>query len=430
MSKAYDSVNFELFTKSLERISMPQPLINILINLLTDRQNRVISNLGLTNFYSVKNGIDQGETITPLFWRIYYDPLINKIASQFSGYSLSTSWKTNLHSLQPQYLKTSVSVLAYMDDTLWIAKSKEELSLITKTAMSFYQMANIQINPTKSILATNSSTTSLQFSGSLIYSIPKNQPFKFLGCWFTSNNKHSQIIKLIKEEAFNLINIASTKKITDKQIAYIINTVIIPTLEYRLHSIILPRTVCNQILSKYLTVAKHKSHLFRSIPNSTMLNPFLYNIRNIWDIQLQHHIPNYLQRINNPDLLGITTRIRLQQLQNNLWSPISILNHPKPMIDGPNRNSLNFKIIQLFTHLGLTISVNSNSTWPHTINNSGQALEPILSQHSKYLTFKKQLRQANIMYLEQLYTTDNSTLLDWKHLLPRLLYLLKDRKPL
>jgi hypothetical protein len=92
-----------------------------------------------------------------------------------------------------------------MDDTLWIAKSKDELNLITKTATSFYHMANIQINPTKSILATNSFTSFLWFSGLLIYSIPKNQPFKFLGCWFTLNNKHSQTIKLIKEEAFSLI---------------------------------------------------------------------------------------------------------------------------------------------------------------------------------------------------------------------------------
>ena len=122
---------------------MPQNLINILTNLLTDCQNHVISNLGLTNFYSVKNSIDQGETITPLFWRIYYDPLIHKIASKFSGYSLSASWKTNLYSPQTQTLKTFVSVLAYMDDTLWISQSKEELDLITKTATSFYQMANI-----------------------------------------------------------------------------------------------------------------------------------------------------------------------------------------------------------------------------------------------------------------------------------------------
>ena len=67
MSKVYNSVNLDLFTKSLEHISMPQPLINILINLLTDCQNCVISNLGLTDLYSVKNDIDQRETITPLF---------------------------------------------------------------------------------------------------------------------------------------------------------------------------------------------------------------------------------------------------------------------------------------------------------------------------------------------------------------------------
>ena len=81
MSKAYDSVNLDLFEKALSRINMPSKLINILINLLTDRQNRVITNFGLTNFYSVKNRIDQSETITYLFWQIYYDLLIHKVTS-------------------------------------------------------------------------------------------------------------------------------------------------------------------------------------------------------------------------------------------------------------------------------------------------------------------------------------------------------------
>ena len=70
---------------------MSQHLINILTDLLTDHHNRVITNLGLTNSYIVKNGIDQGETIIPLFWRIYYDLLISKIANHFHGYILNTS---------------------------------------------------------------------------------------------------------------------------------------------------------------------------------------------------------------------------------------------------------------------------------------------------------------------------------------------------
>jgi hypothetical protein len=91
MSKAYDSVNLSLFTKALKRLNMPAQLINILINLLTDRTNRVITNFGLTNPYEVEDGIDQGETITPLFWRIYYDPLINKISQTYTGYTSSVT---------------------------------------------------------------------------------------------------------------------------------------------------------------------------------------------------------------------------------------------------------------------------------------------------------------------------------------------------
>ena len=118
MSKTYDSVQFDLFTKSLSCICILLPFINILSNLLFNWYNWVITNLGLTNFYSVKNSIDQRETITPLFWRIYYDPLISHIATQFTGYTLQTFWKTNLTLSQTHHLKCSISVLAYMNDTL------------------------------------------------------------------------------------------------------------------------------------------------------------------------------------------------------------------------------------------------------------------------------------------------------------------------
>jgi hypothetical protein len=96
MSKAYDSVNFTLFQHSLSRLALPSPIINILTNLLIDRQNEVITNFGLTPSYQVLNGIDQGETITPLLWRIYYDPLISYIHSSFPGYISKASWLTNL----------------------------------------------------------------------------------------------------------------------------------------------------------------------------------------------------------------------------------------------------------------------------------------------------------------------------------------------
>ena len=121
---------------------------------------------------------------------------------------------------------------------------------------------------------------------STISAQPPNVPFKFLGCWFTANLKYNIQSKLILQEIFDLANILQTKQITDKQAAYIINTVLLPILEYRIHNIVLSQTTCNKILSKYLTIAKHKAKLPRTTPNSTMLNHNIYGIKNIWDIQL------------------------------------------------------------------------------------------------------------------------------------------------
>ena len=118
MSKAYDSINTNLLQKSLERIQLLPQLTQIILNLLSDHSNKVITNFGLTQSYSVRNRIDQGETITPLLWRIYYDPLINKISTSHQGYTMSATCKDSILTNKYKKLKVSSSVLAYIDDTL------------------------------------------------------------------------------------------------------------------------------------------------------------------------------------------------------------------------------------------------------------------------------------------------------------------------
>jgi len=320
-----------------------------------------------------------------------------------------------------------------MDDTLWVASLQQKLSQILSTAESFFNMANIQINPSKSLLTTNNISTGytpIIYNNHPLNLHPSNEPFKFLGCWFTLNNKQIKQTKLITAESSHLIKIASTKQITDIQARYIINTVIIPTIEYRLHNIVLSQNTCNKILTSHIGLVKNKAKLNRTIPTSTLLYPQLYNIRNIWDIQLQHHITNFTKRLNSPDLLGTSTRIRLQQLQNNLWSPTSILIHDNPIIDGPNKHTVNFKIIQLFKHLGVMFTSNPLYNIPCTIQEGSISLESLLSSHSKYTTFKKQLRHHGILYLDQLTTFDNSCLLDWKHISPRINKIPKGKQPL
>src|SRR6185295_13531147 len=90
MSKAYDTVHILLLIKTLQRIHIPTSIINLLNYLLNNRQNSVITSIGLTQPYTVQDGIDQGETFSPLLWRIYYDPLIHRIDKTYQGYQLKT----------------------------------------------------------------------------------------------------------------------------------------------------------------------------------------------------------------------------------------------------------------------------------------------------------------------------------------------------
>ena len=89
--------------------------------------------------------------------------------------------------------------------------------------------------------------------------------------------------------------------------------------------------------------------------------------------------------------MGISTQIRLQQLQNNLWSTTNIFQHSQPQIDSPNKNSTNFKIILLLKHLNIPISTNTNNRQSITILDLYIPLEKILQHNNFYNSFKYQL---------------------------------------
>ena len=85
-AKAYDTISLPMMKKTMERIKIPSLLTNLILDLFRDRSFQIITKYGLTNPITVRDGIDQGETISPLLWQIFYDPLLCKIQNN-SKYS-------------------------------------------------------------------------------------------------------------------------------------------------------------------------------------------------------------------------------------------------------------------------------------------------------------------------------------------------------
>jgi len=155
MSKAYDRVNLFMLIRALERLHIPFNFIRFILKMFGNRYNQVFTFFGNTDPYRVVSGIDQGEIISPLLWCIYYDPLLCRIHNSELGYNMTHQWKPDVSTSDTLTNSIKISTLAYMDDTLWIAKSNDDLTEIMKIADSFYDLNFIKVNWDKSVLLTN-----------------------------------------------------------------------------------------------------------------------------------------------------------------------------------------------------------------------------------------------------------------------------------
>lgn len=79
ISKVYDSVSSIMLEKNLERLKLPTKLINIVMDIINNRFNRVIVNKEVTDEYYVRDGLDQGEIWSPILWRIFYDVSLTRL---------------------------------------------------------------------------------------------------------------------------------------------------------------------------------------------------------------------------------------------------------------------------------------------------------------------------------------------------------------
>src|SRR6185437_5991599 len=409
MSKAYDTVHLPLLHQALIRIRVPLQLRELIINIFSDRQNQVITSIGKTQQYEVLDGIDQVETISPILWRIYYDPLIYRIASLIEGYQMSTQLP-----YQPTIITHNTSVIAFMDDTAWVASNKQEMEQITKIATSFYEMANIRVNPSKSILIHNSKDTqnsSLTFQDQIIKNIDRNEPFRYLGVWFSRGKSNTCVHNKILHEAKSAIKRLRLAKITAKQAVYIINSVVMARFSYRIQSTYMPPSKLKQLDSQLTAIVRYKAQLARGVPTSTLHHPHIYGLKKTSQTQSAQHICILTKLLNLPAFDQQTLKIRLQQLQIVAKNNETILKHQQIFPLAKAKNTTANIIRQI--HEENIQSEKTNNRWPIPRRESGTSINWILQDNSHRYKLKYYLNKHNIAYIEQFTNFNNTKLLDW-----------------
>jgi hypothetical protein len=196
---------------------------------------------------------------------------------------MSCNWQPDARLPATQCLFTKIPALAFMDDTLWIAKSADDLLSIITIANSFYSFNDIQVNWPKSELLVNKTQSEPFTIANLndIHHITARKPsesVRYLGVWISLTDNRTFITNQIHEEIKSAITIMRPKKLTDAHLTYVFNTVILSRIEYKSQLTLPSGKHCVRIMASYIAFFRSKLHLSRKTPSSLFLSHYFYNI--------------------------------------------------------------------------------------------------------------------------------------------------------
>ncbi|RHZ51423.1 hypothetical protein Glove_478g56 [Diversispora epigaea] len=353
MSKAFDSVSAELLILVLRRIRIPECFVSLIEKLLRNRENQVLTSHG----------------------------------------------NTNLHSQSKKRLSVQTSVAAYVDDTNWIAPNKQNIEEILTIANEFYQMNDITINKSKSYLIAINVNSQTKLEGLLmgdetLYPVAKDYPVRSLGIYVTENGSKQFQKDRLKKLTNYMANILKGKPITDKQARYIFYAVVIPMLEYSLNDMTLSEKEFLKITTKFISMIKNKTLLPIMAPNALIYAK---------------------EALNDKGMLGCSTRVRLQHLQNSFWSGQSITESLFTIKTKQGQSLLNNILVICKTH-DLTFKLSKNLNDNLLIKEGNITIEEILDDESQYRLIRKSLRNRQLIFLEQLVSHNGKILLHWQEI--------------
>ena len=283
MKKAFDSVSLTALKAAMERIKLPEITIKLILNLFQGRQSRIITHWGHTEAFTIDDGIEQGEVLSPLIWRIFYDPLLERVQKDPKlGYTVEVAIPYNNNLNYTTKTRCKQAVVAFADDTTWIANSKEQMELTLSIAEDFFELNDIQINGKKSKLIIMNSKESkenrkIKLSNEWIHEEEKAKITRFLGIWLNSKLNESQIKTRAKELVRSTTRLLNTKKMIDIQVSYINNMYIVLKLIYMLQTTKLFKRTIDAIQSPIIGLAKHKLGIAKTVSNSIIIHRNMNN---------------------------------------------------------------------------------------------------------------------------------------------------------
>ncbi|KAF9943725.1 hypothetical protein BGZ70_005506, partial [Mortierella alpina] len=292
-----------------------------------------------------------------------------------------------------------------------LASGHEGMTTVIALAHEFYTIHGIEINSKKTELLTINSTHDgpLKFGNDWIQPHPASKASRMLGVWISGDGTTKGTKNIVLKETEDICSALDRKAITDKQCVYIINSVLIPRLLYRITTAAMSDTTINNIIKRYCGVLKRKLGLPFSTPNSILHHTRLYGARNLRDALAEEQISTLWLRANAGDIVGKLTHCRLQALQEAAILFESPLQAPAIACRYQRHNHIAY-VCKLMVERNITFQDLRDR---HERVQLSKILEPEL-----YKELAKKLKEHDIRYMDQIMDTTTLKTIPWRQIKP------------
>jgi hypothetical protein len=171
LTQAFDRLEFWASDLAIKRMNYPQKFTNLIDNLNTDSERKIITKDGITTPWKLECGVAQGEVLSPIRFITLMDMLAtwitirsnkqnptNKIIGYQMKHKAANQHKAKLKTTsqetidQPPYnkLPTVITVLMYCDDLVITTDNFEDMQDLIGVISEFMNTFGIPINNKKS----------------------------------------------------------------------------------------------------------------------------------------------------------------------------------------------------------------------------------------------------------------------------------------
>ncbi|GBC02443.1 hypothetical protein RclHR1_04620010 [Rhizophagus clarus] len=422
IKKAYDSVSIASLRLSLTRLRMPISLVDWICNLYEERSIRAITAFGLTDSVTARDGIDQGDALSPLMWRIFYDPLLVRLQDRVnSGYNMKIDWPSDIRHNDKYSLEFNLPAMAYMDDTIYLDHTVDGIQASIDIAGDFYRIHDIEVNgPKTDYIAINAAAgkerNKVTIGKDRVEHTPTNKAIQYLGCFFASQRSANKVKIIIKNIVDEFISPLKGKCISAGQIEYLVDRILVPRCVYVGQLTNFSEHEWDSLFSPVLKLVKHKCGFASSMPTSALLHQNIINISTPWNRLVALQMTNLVNNLNTSTLVHTAVRIRLQTAQLRLGIPRCILtydvNYLKTHLgSGLHNNSLTSMIRGRM--MGIEIRQSSTDQRDWDIKGGSHAICAFLYEHdASGLILRCNNHRGNypLIYFEQIIIGDGKAI--------------------